>query len=356
MKKMTIATTIVLVISILLLFILLWKNPYSFSYSMATAFILLLSSLVFLKGIIKNDKNTYKNNITIYIILYFVLLISLTLLINRPTITFLNSITKETINLIPLKTIINFIKSPMNLNIKMINLLGNLPAFIPLSFLLLLKDEKFSNLKRQFIYIGITVISIEIIQLVTATGRLDIDDFILNVLGVILFVVIVKKTNIIKKVKQIFCSDFHMTKPIKYGLWTITVILIIMFDTMMIVDITTIEQIVNQTFYVEEKSDCNTLEKIEMDEYNLYLNCIDVIYENKDHYQTSLEEALKNKSLTRKIIKEELTKREIAWQEGASTYIDKQDNISFVLCHTPEGNQDIYVGNVNMRYEEDFCK
>lgn len=356
MKKITIVTYIILIISSLLLWVLLWQSPYSFSYSMALAFILLLSSLVFLKGMINNKKKSYKINIIIYIILYFILLISLTLLINRPSITFLNNISTQTINLIPLKTIITFIKTPMNLNIKLTNILGNLLAFIPLSFLLILKDEKFYSIKKQSIYVGITIILIEIIQLVTATGRLDIDDFILNMLGIIIFMIIVKKTKIMEKIKKIFYSDFHMIKSIKYGLWILMVILIIIFDVMMVVDITTIEQVVNQTFYVEEKSNCNDLEKIEMEEYNLYLKCIDVIYETKDHYQISLEEALKNKSLTRKKIKEELTKREISWQEGTSTYIDKQDNIAFVLCHTPEGNQDIYVGNVNMRYEENFCK
>ena len=54
---------------------------------------------------------------------------------------------------------------------------------MPLSFLLMLKDKKFYKLKNQFIYLGVTTFIIEILQLITSTGRFDIDDFILNIGG-----------------------------------------------------------------------------------------------------------------------------------------------------------------------------
>ena len=56
---------------------------YSSSYILFLLFFILLALQVFITGLICNKNKIYKKNIRIYMILYIVLLISLTIFINR---------------------------------------------------------------------------------------------------------------------------------------------------------------------------------------------------------------------------------------------------------------------------------
>lgn len=360
MKKINISHYIILLLSMILFIVSVFLNPYSFSYLAVLVLILLLALLVFSTGIIINKQEFYQKNITKYIILYFVLLLSLTMFINRPGVSFFNKEFLEdytrTINIIPFKTIISYLTGIANIGIKITNILGNLIAFVPLSFLLMLKDKKYCKLKKQFVVLAVTVFVIEILQLVTSTGRFDIDDFILNIGGGLLFVILLNKVKLIDKLKRLFYQDFHIPKIGKIILWSITFLFIILVDIMMLVNMVTIEQVITQTFYVSNQDRCSELEKIEMEGYHLYLDCVDVVYETEDNYQMSLQEALENGELTRKDIKEKLEQKETLWDGGTATYVNPKENIAFVLCRTTEGNKDIYVGNKNLRYEESFCK
>ncbi len=356
MKQIKKLYDILLITSILLFIISIFLNSYSFSYSMILIFILLLAILTFVTGTIINKRQFYKKNITKYIILYFILLLSLTMFINRPRISFFSFKLLNSINIIPFKSIIRYLVGPININIKVMNILGNAVAFIPFSFLLILKDKKYYKLKNQFIYLGIVVLTIETLQLITSTGRFDIDDFILNIGGSLLFVFLLKKTKQIDQLKKIFYQDFNIPKLVRIIIWIIAFIFIVLVDIIMLVKMLTIKQELIQTFYVAEKSSCVNLEKIEMNGYNLYLNCVDVIYETDDFYQLPIQDALENKKLTRNKIKEKLTKKEVLWDGGTAIYVNPDENIAIILCQTLDGNKDIYVGNKNMRYNDNFCK
>ncbi len=359
MKKLSIPYYILLLVSIILFTVSNFINPYSFSYLAALIFIILLASFIFCTGLIMNKQDFYRKNITKYIILYFILLLSLTMFINRSGISLLNKEFLENykvmINIIPLKTIIHYLTGPVNISIKITNILGNLIAFIPLSFLLMLKDKKYYQVKAQFIYLSITVLIIELLQLITSTGRFDIDDFILNVGGSLLFVIIMNRMKLIEKLKNLFYQDFHIPKIGKWIVECFLFVFIILIDIMILINMLTVKQLITQMFYVEEKSSCSKLEKIEFDKYNLYLDCIDVTYETKNHYQISLSEAFKTKEITRKDIKEKLSKKETI-PSTATIYTNTEENITFILCQTSEGNKDIYVGNKTMQYNENFCK
>lgn len=359
MKKLSIPYYILLLVSIILFTVSNFINPYSFSYLAALIFIILLASFIFCTGLIMNKQDFYRKNITKYIILYFILLLSLTMFINRSGISLLNKEFLENykvmINIIPLKTIIHYLTGPVNISIKITNILGNLIAFIPLSFLLMLKDKKYYQVKAQFIYLSITVLIIELLQLITSTGRFDIDDFILNVGGSLLFVIIMNRMKLIEKLKNLFYQDFHIPKIGKWIVECFLFVFIILIDIMILINMLTVKQLITQMFYVEEKSSCSKLEKIEFDKYNLYLDCIDVTYETKNHYQISLSEAFKTKEITRKDIKEKLSKKETI-PSAATIYTNTEENITFILCQTSEGNKDIYVGNKTMQYNENFCK
>lgn len=109
-------------------------------------------------------------------------------------------------NLIPFKTIISYIQRLMNgtinSNIVFINILGNLIAFAPIGFFIpVLFGEKIKSLRKFTSLIAITVLIVEIIQFVTFTGQLDIDDIILNTLGAVI-VYLFMKTKIVKNVLQ----------------------------------------------------------------------------------------------------------------------------------------------------------
>lgn len=358
MKKISIIHNIILIISIVLFILSVIISPYSFSYLSALVFSILLALFTFSTGLIVNEKEFYQRNIIKYYILYFVLLILLTMFINRTGASILEKKLLDnyihTINIIPFKTIIDYLVGTANLSIKITNIIGNLIAFIPLSFLLILKDKKYSQIKYQALYLGITVLLIELLQLITSTGRFDIDDFILNIGGALLFVFLLNRLNSLNKIKNIFYRDFHLPKVIKYIIWWTTMIFIILTDIMVISNITMIKPVIQQNFYVEEKENCTESKRINMKDYNLYLNCVDVIYETEDHYQIPLEEALKTQKLNKSQIRKELP---LDLKDGAtSIHRSKDENITIILCNTKDGNKDIYIGNKNMKYNKNFCK
>ena len=109
-------------------------------------------------------------------------------------------------NLIPFKTIISYIQRLMNgtinSSIVFINILGNLIAFAPTGFFIpILFNDKIKNLKIFSMIITISVLIIEIIQFITFTGKLDVDDIILNTLGAVI-VYLLMKTKIAQKTLQ----------------------------------------------------------------------------------------------------------------------------------------------------------
>ena len=73
------------------------------------------------------------------------------------------------------------------------------------------------------------IILIEVLQGFTHTGVFDIDDIILNYLGVVIFVIILGKTKLIDKIKPIFYKDFKLKNKTKNIILSISLILLIIF-------------------------------------------------------------------------------------------------------------------------------
>ena len=93
-------------------------------------------------------------------------------------------------NIIPFKTIIEyilaFVDGRMNLAIPIMNLGGNFLMFFPMGVYLPLLFKNIKTWRRYiFIIVGI-LFGVEVIQFFTKRGALDIDDFILNLLGALL--------------------------------------------------------------------------------------------------------------------------------------------------------------------------
>ena len=101
------------------------------------------------------------------------------------------------INLIPFKTIFEFLErmsnSTINRNIVIVNLAANMLMFIPMGMALpILFSEKFNKLWKTTLFVASLVIVVEIIQFVTFCGSADIDDLILNTLGCVIGYGIIK--------------------------------------------------------------------------------------------------------------------------------------------------------------------
>lgn len=148
----------------------------------------------------ENEKN-YKKRQNIYVILIIYTLALINLLFigsiyrnynwvyeNNTYIEFI----KESVNIIPFKTIFTYIErmlnNTINNNIVWMNILGNLILLMPLSYILPeLSKNKINNIKKFTISVLIIAVLIEALQLIFMVGQVDIDDVLLNTLGAIIF-------------------------------------------------------------------------------------------------------------------------------------------------------------------------
>lgn len=92
------------------------------------------------------------------------------------------------INLVPFKTILNYVIgfNHYNLDIIIKNLLGNVVLFIPFGFLLPIVLNRGKNIKNNILVTAAAGAGIELLQLIFSLGVCDIDDVILYVLGSII--------------------------------------------------------------------------------------------------------------------------------------------------------------------------
>ncbi len=74
----------------------------------------------------------------------------------------------------------------MNWLVSFYNLSANVGLFIPFGLYLLSREGKEPSAKRKFLYPLLSISVIEICQFVFRRGSLDIDDLILNMIGVYL--------------------------------------------------------------------------------------------------------------------------------------------------------------------------
>ncbi len=123
----------------------------------------------------KIEKSSY---IAIFII-YIIMIVNLTML-GR----FQNVIGY---NLIPFKTIWEYVIHfhQFNLDILLVNILGNIVVFMPVQYLIL----KIWRIKKFTVILGVDLLlllTIEISQFITHTGILDVDDIILNLFGMLI--------------------------------------------------------------------------------------------------------------------------------------------------------------------------
>lgn len=122
---------------------------------------------------------------------YFILLVNILVLKLLPVVTIgqmmfnFGGTQEGAANLIPFKTIIPYLSGKNGFLIPMINILGNIIALVPAGFLIPFIYNKM-NWRKTILLAILLGVSIETIQLILHIGIFDIDDIILNALGVII--------------------------------------------------------------------------------------------------------------------------------------------------------------------------
>ena len=100
-------------------------------------------------------------------------------------------------NLIPFREIGRYLFRVSDPFLKLLNLLGNIIAFLPFGFLLPVLDPQFQKWWRILLNTFSLSVSVEAVQLLTMVGTFDVDDLILNtaggMLGYALFVLLRKR-------------------------------------------------------------------------------------------------------------------------------------------------------------------
>ena len=107
----------------------------------------------------------------------------------------------NTYNLIPFKTIIEYLAFPNSRDI-LVNFIGNIFVLMPIEFLIV-KIFDIKKIKLNLIVDFFIAFSIEIIQLISHTGVFDIDDIILNIVGMsMMYLLVTKKYDFLVKHKD----------------------------------------------------------------------------------------------------------------------------------------------------------
>lgn len=119
---------------------------------------------------------------------------------------------ESSVNLIPFKTIIGYIKdiftSLLDTSTIFVNLLGNFVCLMPFALFIPLLFKKVNNTKKFLLTILCITVGIELIQFITFSGICDIDDVILNTLGAFIMYKILN----IKDIKNLISNIFLLEK------------------------------------------------------------------------------------------------------------------------------------------------
>ncbi len=140
-----------------------------------------------------------------FLIAYFALLIKVIVFKDLPTIRIGHLMLKfggteasRPANFVPFKTILPYLFGYKGWIIAGINIIGNIMLLVPVGFLLPLVFQNMTW-KKSLVFAVIVPMVIEILQTVLRVGIFDIDDVILNALGVMVgfWIFVVFETNLI---------------------------------------------------------------------------------------------------------------------------------------------------------------
>ena len=121
--------------------------------------------------------------------LYLAFLLYLTLIGRTPSFASVAECFRERGSLIPFHTIIRqtsaLIGGRYSVRLYVMNVAGNLAAFAPFGFFLPALFPKCRKFLPFFLILSLSIVAVEIAQLLFRVGSLDVDDYILNALGAV---------------------------------------------------------------------------------------------------------------------------------------------------------------------------
>ena len=319
-KKINLVSSIIMYVVAIL--ILLFYAISSFKIEMVEflRLILLCTSCLFLYfgGLLLSkylgNNKPMKINLYIFFILYLMLLITLTLFDsswgrNGFAIKDFKVYIKQSVNLVPFKTIINYIKefnSMYSTRQIMFNLLGNICAFMPMALFLPLLFKKQSKFKNFIITIVIIILGIESLQLITTSGRFDIDDLILNLFGAAIMYLLLNIKSVNDLINNVFLLEHNKISKKSYIKIILFILIIIIICVSIIVyrnklynqNVDDYNSINNPNITFEHDNNCGDNNSFYEDEiYKYYFKCYDnsyfyVVVNDKDKF--SVKDFLNN--------------------------------------------------------------
>lgn len=163
--------------------------------------LLLIVLIMFCGSKIFNNKKLFKINFIIWFCLYIVMLFNMTLFdryFGRESVSLflvnlddIKNYFEYSFNLIPFATINNYIIALRNGNLALrdfiYNIFGNFIAFAPFALFLPRLFKSTKKLVNYFFVVSLIILFVEMLQLLMFTGSFDIDDYILNILGSMIF-------------------------------------------------------------------------------------------------------------------------------------------------------------------------
>ena len=147
------------------------------------------------------------------LVVYLIMLFNMTI--------FSRSFYGNTFNLIPFKTISYYFKYPDDYNI-VINVIGNIIIMMPIQFLII-KIFDFKEFNKCFLVDIVLVLLVEILQLISHTGIFDVDDIILNLIGmVIMYFLTIGKHKIIHQFKSFIITSYFSMIIVQFMFYNIS--------------------------------------------------------------------------------------------------------------------------------------
>lgn len=157
--------------------------------------------MVFLSSLLTNKKKNKSQNLYFYLVSYLVVLSGFAFSNARTSSSWItNHIYHYNYNLIPFKSIIELLNTPLSPMFAIYNILGNFLMLTPLAIILPLINKKFQNTKYFLLTISGLTLLIELLQFISNVGSFDIDDIILNILGAFIAYLIFKKLKFLKTI------------------------------------------------------------------------------------------------------------------------------------------------------------
>ena len=243
-----------------------------------------------------DNNKPMKINLYIFFGLYLILLITLTLfdslwLRNGFNFSGFDNI-QDRINLVPFKTIMTFVKefdSMYSTSQIMLNLFGNVCAFMPMALFLLLLFKRQNKAFQFVITLILMILGIEFLQLITGSGRFDIDDLILNLFGAVLVYLLFKIKSVNALIHNIFLLEKNKISKKSYIKIILFIVIVIVLFMGIIVYRNSLydknyeeySKINNPEMTFEYRDECGDNNLFYEDEiYKYYFKCLD----NDDFY------------------------------------------------------------------------